>query len=91
MYQGFFETLDITFVHEPNYAYSNYWLNSIILPDRQTRDEFLKVTNEANVMTRPAWKLLNQLEMYRDCQTDALTNARWLEERVVNIPSSVRK
>jgi len=90
-YQEFFEPLGILFVHEPQHARSNYWLNAIILPDRKTRDEFLKATNEAKVMTRPAWKLLNQLEMYRDCQTDALTNARWLEERVVNIPSSVRK
>ena len=89
-YQKFFEPLGIPFVDEPNYARSNYWLNSIILPDRETRDEFLKATNEAGVMTRPVWKLLNQLEMYKDCQTDALTNAQWLEERLVNIPSSVR-
>jgi len=41
-------------------------------------------------MTRPIWRLLNKLEMYKDCQTDALENAQWLEDRVVNIPSSVR-
>jgi hypothetical protein len=41
-------------------------------------------------MTRPIWRLLNKLEMYKDCQTDELENAHWLEERVVNIPSSVR-
>ena len=40
-------------------------------------------------MTRPVWRLLNRLDMYKTCQTDALTNAKWLEERVVNIPSSV--
>ncbi len=90
MYQDFFEPLGIPFVHEPNYARSNYWLNAIILPGRKTRDEFLKATNEAKVITRPVWKLLNQLEMYKDCQANALTNAKWLEERVVNIPSSVR-
>ena len=90
MYQEFFEPLGIPIVHEPNYARSNYWLNAIILPDRKTRDEFLKATNEAKVMTRPVWKLLNQLEMYQDCQTDTLENAQRLEDRVVNIPSSVR-
>jgi dTDP-4-amino-4,6-dideoxygalactose transaminase len=42
-----------------------------------------------NVMTRPVWGLLNKLDMYKTCQTDALGNAEWLEERVVNIPSSV--
>ncbi len=90
MYQDFFEPLGIPFVREPDHACSNYWLNAIILPDRKTRDEFLKATNEAKVMTRPVWKLLNQLEMYRDCQTDTLINAQWLEDRLVNIPSSVR-
>lgn len=90
IYQDFFESLGIPFVHEPEHARSNYWLNAIILPDRRTRDEFLKITNKAGVMTRPAWRLLNKLEMYRDCQADALANAQWLENRLVNIPSSVR-
>lgn len=88
-YQDFFEPLGITFIHEPKHARSNYWLNAIILQDSKTRDEFLKLTNNANVMTRPIWRLLNKLDMYKTCQTDALTNAKWLEERVVNIPSSV--
>jgi len=89
-YQEFFEPLDIPFIHEPEHARSNYWLNAIILPDRKTRDEFLEATNKAGVMTRPVWRLLNKLDMYKACPTDALTNAKWLEDRVVNIPSSVR-
>ena len=89
-YQKYFESLDIPFIKEPEHAHSNYWLNAIILPDRKTRDEFLKATNEAGVMTRPIWRLLNKLNMYKDCRVDALENAQWLEDRVVNIPSSVR-
>ena len=89
-YQDFFETLNIHCVKEPGGARSNYWLNAIILPDRRIRDEFLKATNEAGVMTRPVWRLLNKLEVYSTCRTDSLTNAQWLEDRVVNIPSSVR-
>jgi len=89
-YQEFFRPLDIPFIKEPEHARSNYWLNAIILPDRKIRDAFLKATNEAGVMTRPVWQLLNKLDMYKDCQTDALENAKWLEDRVVNIPSSVR-
>jgi perosamine synthetase len=89
-YQFFFKTLQIIFIKEPEHARSNYWLNAIILPDRKARDEFLKATNEAGVMTRPIWRLMNKLEMYKDCQTDRLRNAQWLEDRVVDIPSSVR-
>lgn len=90
IYQEFFQSIGIPFIHDPEYARSNYWLNSIILPNRKAREEFLQATNEAGVMTRPIWRLMNKLEMYRDCQTDALANAQWLEDRIVNIPSSVR-
>ena len=90
MYQGFFKSLGIPFIKEPDHARSNYWLNAAILPDRKTRQIFLEATNKAKVMTRPIWKSLNQLEIYRECQTDALTNAQWFVDRVVNIPSSVR-
>ena len=78
--------LDIAFIKEPEHARSNYWLNAIILADSNTRDEFLKATNEVGVMTRPIWRLLNKLDMYKTCQIDALENAQWLEDRVVNIP-----
>ena len=88
-YQEFFQSMDIPMLREPINARSNYWLNAIILPDREARDNFLKLTNDAKIMTRPIWRLLNKLEMYKDCQTDVLTNAQWLEDRVVNIPSSV--
>ena len=34
---------------------------------------------------------MNKLEMFKDCQTDGLENTSWFEDRVVNIPSSVRQ
>ena len=40
-------------------------------------------------MTRPIWKLMNELKMFKDRQKDDLKNSKYLEERVVNIPSSV--
>jgi len=88
-YARLFAEVGVTFVTEPPGARSNYWLNAVILPDRDARDEFLRVTNAAQVMTRPIWRLMNELPMYADCEIDGLENSRWLEERVVNIPSSV--
>lgn len=89
-YKRFFEKIGIDFVVEPEDCRSNYWLNAIVLKDRNQRDEFLKNTNSNGVMTRPVWKLMNKLKMFKDCQTANLDNAEWLEERIVNIPSSVR-
>ena len=80
---------NIKYLVEPSSSQSNYWLNSILFDNIATRDPFLKVTNEAEVMTRPAWRLINELEMFKSCETDKLVNARWLAERVVNIPSGI--
>lgn len=89
-YKTFFESEEIDFFIEPENAKSNYWLNTIFLKDRNERDEFLKYTNEIGVMTRPIWTLMNKLDMFNNCQTDDMVNSQWLEDRVVNIPSSVR-
>lgn len=88
-YEKFFDGRAITFVKESENAKSNYWLNAVILENKQERDAFLKATNEAGIMTRPIWQLMNRLEMFSSCQTGELTNSYWLEERVVNIPSGV--
>ncbi|MHB1013760.1 MAG: LegC family aminotransferase [Desulfurivibrionaceae bacterium] len=91
LYRDFFSTQPtMDFVAEPEGTRANYWLNAILLKDRTTRDLFLKESNEASVQTRPAWTLLNRLEIYSHCQIDELANAAWLAERIVNIPSSVR-
>ena len=68
---------------------SNYWLNAIIFKDKQERDLFLHETNSKGVMTRPMWTLMNKLSMFQGSQCGELTNAKWLEERVANIPSSM--
>jgi perosamine synthetase len=88
-YKQFFNETDISFVIEPENALSNYWLNAIVLADRKERDAFLKETNDNGVMTRPIWTLMNKLPMFQSCQSGDLSSAEWLEDRVVNIPSSV--
>lgn len=88
-YKEFFSKSDIAFVEEPKESKSNYWLQAILLNDKNQRDEFLEFTNKNGVMTRPIWRLMNELEMFKDCQRDDLKNAKYLEQRVVNIPSSV--
>ena len=60
------------------------------LNNKAEREEFLKTTNDMGVMTRPIWNLMYRLPMYAHCQRDAQTNAEFLEERIVNIPSSAR-
>lgn len=90
-YEEFFRTVDgIEFFREPEDCFSNYWLNAVILKDKDARQEFLQETNDNGVMTRPVWELMNRLPMFEGCETDGLKNTIWLADRIVNIPSSVR-
>jgi len=90
LYENFFRNSAWKFLSEPRNTKSNYWLNTLQLKDRNERDSFLEFTNNNGIMTRPIWRLMNKLEMYKNCQTDNLENSIWLEGRVVNIPSGYR-
>ena len=90
-YKEFFASIpDVTFFTEPKDCHSNYWLNVVLLKDKPAQQEFLEYTNDHGVMTRPVWELMTRLEMFKGCETDSLENTRWLADRIVNIPSSVR-
>jgi aminotransferase in exopolysaccharide biosynthesis len=88
-YQELLAGSALEFFAEPDDCRSNYWLNAAICDSRAQRDALLKATNDSGVMTRPIWALMNHLPMYAQCRRGDLSNAEWLEARVVNLPSSV--
>jgi perosamine synthetase len=88
-YRAFFEERGITFAQGRAGTVANYWLNAILLDSLAERNAFLAFTNDQDVMTRPIWRLMTHLAMFKHCQHDGLVNSLWLEERVVNLPSSV--
>lgn len=89
-YYKYFEAKGIKFRKEAPNTKANYWLMSLELENRKDRDVFLKLTNENNVMTRPIWQLIFKSTLYSNFQRDSQVNAIYLEDRIVNIPSSVR-
>ncbi|MBQ8100884.1 MAG: LegC family aminotransferase [Paludibacteraceae bacterium] len=91
VYRDYFCRMDgIEFFVEPRNTRSNYWLNAVLLPNREEQQAFLQYTNDNGIMTRPIWELMNRLPMFDHCETDHLTNTQMFADRVVNIPSSVR-
>jgi perosamine synthetase len=90
-YEQFFADTNIQFVKEPKVARSNYWLNAIILKDLKERNEALTYLNDAGIMARPSWQLMHRLSMFKDCLRDEQTNAEWIFDRLINIPSSYRQ
>lgn len=90
-YADFFKNIeDIEFFVEPENSFSNYWLNVVILKDKDAQLDFLQQTNDNGVMTRPIWELMNRLPMFEKCENDGLKNTVCFADRVVNIPSSVK-
>lgn len=88
-YREFFAGSGVTFVEPLPGDVANFWLSAIVLESEAERDAFLRYSNEREIMTRPIWRLMSRLPMYTHCQHDGLENSRWLEARVVNLPSSV--
>ena len=80
----FFEKIDVQFVKPIENTVSNHWLNAIILKNFDERNSFLDYTNSKAVMTRPIWRLLHKLEMFKGSHVENIENAEWLEKRVVN-------
>ncbi len=89
-YESYFAANGIKFRIETPETKANYWLMCVELENKAERDLFLETTNANGVMTRPIWQLMYRLPMYAYCQRDEQMNAEFLEERIVNIPSSVR-
>lgn len=89
-YAAFFANQNIQFRQEQKNTKANYWLMCVELENRDARNSFLEETNIEGVMTRPIWQLMYRLPMFEHCYRDEQKNAEFLEDRIVNIPSSVR-
>ena len=87
-YAQLLKNSDLEFFKEPKNCRSNYWLNTIICHDESQRNELLNYMNSREIMTRPVWTPMNKLPMFKNSISDSLQNTFWLEERIVNIPSS---
>jgi len=88
--KGFAEFRGARAFEAPEFAESNYWLNTLLLDaDRAAeRDAVLKTLNDHGVGARPAWRLMHRLPMYGDCPRMDLGVAEDLERRIINLPSS---
>jgi aminotransferase in exopolysaccharide biosynthesis len=80
----------VRLVAEPAGCRSNYWLQTLLLDESlaDQRDAVLTATNDAGLMARPVWALMNRLSMYSNAPKAPLLVAESLERRLINIPSS---
>lgn len=89
-YQQWGNERGLQFISETTESLANYWLNTLVLEDKQQKDKMLKYSNTNKVMTRPAWIPMHKLSMNKACFSENLPNTEWLFDHLVNVPSSVR-
>lgn len=87
-YDSFFSGTAIEFIREPGNSRSNYWLNTISFSNKKERNGFLEFSNSAGIMTRPVWKLMSELDIYKNCYFSNINNAEQIANQLVNLPSS---
>jgi len=87
---AFAQVTGVKLMTEPDQCQSNYWLQTILFNAEHAdqRDFVLKATNDAGLMTRPAWVLMHELAPFKACPRMDLTMAQSLTQRLLNIPSS---
>lgn len=91
-YRKAFEKIQgVTFFQETNFAKSNYWLNVLLLDSEYAnlRDKLLELTHKVGILTRPAWELMPELPMYKDCPNMNLEVAADIIKMLINLPSGV--
>lgn len=87
-YMNYFQDVSSVMFHtEPPGSISNYWLNSLIFDQQSMRDEFLKITNESGIMTRPVWRPMHYSSFY-ESETSDLPVTDSVYARIVNLPST---
>lgn len=88
-YHAFFKGSDIKCIDWQQNRILNNWMNVVKCVNQKQRDEFVDVLNKNKINARPAWTLMNHLEMFKECQFGNLDNALIAEKTIALLPSGV--
>ncbi len=91
VYRSWATSESVSFIDAKDGTRPNFWLNAIVLENKQQRDAFLTETNQQGVMTRPIWQPMHLLSHFQDVQRTDLSNTLHIMNRLVNVPSSSRR
>ena len=90
-YQSWGKKSGVEFIRQSKGTESNYWLNTFLADSNIERDKFLDYSYKCQVAARPVWTPMHQLPMYLNCRKTDLSNTEWLADRLINVPSSVKR
>lgn len=79
------ESNGVDFLWEQSWAKSNFWLYSIKIPEDH-KEGLMQYLLSKNIQTRPVWKLIHTLPMYKDFQAYDIERAMDIYNTVLNVP-----
>lgn len=79
---------NVEFLWEQEHVKSNFWFYTIKVPVK-FKNKLMQYLIQSDIQSRPLWKLIHGLKMYKDFQTYSIENAPRLYNTCLNIPCSV--
>ena len=73
-----------------DFTQTNFWFYSLVLDssNEEKRMQLIQYLNDAGIQVRPIWALMEDLPMFKSCQTGNITISREIYNRVINLPCS---
>lgn len=86
-YQGFLSDTPVVFHKETGSVKHSYWMSSILVPEKNQRDQLRKIMAEQGIETRPLFFPIHTMPMYQHLTRDKYPVAEDLADRGINLPS----
>ncbi len=80
---------DVQILREPKFVRSNYWLISMKINQKKIKkNNLLKKLHKSGFLSRPIWKPLHNLKIFKNSKKDKCRNAIEVYNSIINLPSS---
>ena len=89
LYSIFRTDKDTQILREPLGSISNYWLQTLILnqKNRKNQRQIIKYLNNKGILARPPWQPIHTLKPYRKCPKMPLKNSLKISSSLIHVPS----
>jgi perosamine synthetase len=89
LYSIFRTDKDTQILREPLGSISNYWLQTLILnqKNRKNQRQIIKYLNNKGILARPPWQPIHTLKPYKKCPKMPLKNSLKISSSLIHVPS----
>jgi dTDP-4-amino-4,6-dideoxygalactose transaminase len=88
-YKKIIESLNLKIITPPKITKANNWLNVVLMPNSEIKNEFIENCLAKNIFVRPVWKPLHTQKHMHSPLENKLENTMYLYNHAVCLPSSV--